>query len=180
MYIYINSKWIVVQTIFCERDFDIYKCIYFRDSCKEQVNGFPKARYKKFGTQQEALDFVNGSNSGFTSDQFQSTSKSYTESNNYKSHKKTNKFSSSFPNTGANSKHTVNPTITSLKQQVNHLSNIVHQLSDQINNCEENHSKPGYKRPHGSSRSYSTQASGGQSQRSVKRFKQDNSSTGNG
>ncbi|XP_033737710.1 ribonuclease H1-like isoform X4 [Pecten maximus] len=29
------------------------------DECKAQVNGFPKARYKKFSTESEANDFVN-------------------------------------------------------------------------------------------------------------------------
>lgn len=78
------------------------------------------------------------------------------------------------------STHTVNPTISSLKQQVNHLSNIVHQLSDQINSYEENHSKPGGKRSHSSSRSYSTHtASGHSSQGPAKKFKMGSDSSGN-
>ncbi|KAL5017317.1 hypothetical protein ScPMuIL_006906 [Solemya velum] len=37
-----------------------------RDECKSQVDKFPKARYKKFGTREEALEFVNCSNSTVT------------------------------------------------------------------------------------------------------------------
>ncbi|XP_069126516.1 ribonuclease H1-like isoform X2 [Argopecten irradians] len=37
------------------------------DDCKEQVNGFPKARYKKFNTESEANDFVNDTAGGGSS-----------------------------------------------------------------------------------------------------------------
>ncbi|XP_052070537.1 ribonuclease H1-like [Mytilus californianus] len=139
------------------------------DSCKSQVDKFPQARYKKFNTQKEAEDFVKGSGGPLRN--------SY--ANTY------NNGSSSKP---ANQKPTSNynaPSTShkqSLKEQVTHLSAVVHQLSEEIESYEKTHVLS--KRSHtpsathpGGSRSYSTHSSS-QYGSFPKRFKHDNSDGG--
>ncbi|XP_076071612.1 ribonuclease H1-like [Mytilus galloprovincialis] len=136
-------------------------------SCKSQVDKFPQARYKKFNTQEEAEDFVKGSGGPLRN--------SYTN-NNGSSSKPAYQKSASYYNAPSSSHK------PSLKEQVSHLSAVVHQLSEEIESYEKTHvpskrSHPSSATQPGGSRSYSTHSSS-QYGSNPKRFKHGNSDGG--